>query len=320
MNKDEVLEVPFQETSLDIWSTKYRLCNNQGEPVDITMEDTYDRTARALADIETGDSKDRIYRGFKWALANGAIPAGRIMSNVGAAEHKPGTSPINCLGGDTPVLTDQGTFPIKELAELGTPVNVLNGNGNWSSVTFQSHGQQELYPLVFKYGDNNELTKVMATRGHRWPLSNDNLVISNLWLTSEHDGTERINNILVTSDKRDSNTWEFVRVDGDSVIEEVYCCAEPETQSFCIHGGMLTGNCVVSGTIEDSMEGIVKEGVGDAAITLAAGCGIGYEFSTIRPKGAFVNGAGATTNGPLPFADIYDAMCFTVSSAGGRRG
>lgn len=49
-------------------------------------------------------------------------------------------------------------------------------------------------------------------------------------------------------------------------------------------------------------------------------CGIGYEFSTLRPKGAFVAGPGATTSGPLTFMDIYDAMCFTVASAGGRRG
>ena len=55
-------------------------------------------------------------------------------------------------------------------------------------------------------------------------------------------------------------------------------------------------------------------------LTLKAGCGIGYEFSTLRPKGAYVSGAGAYTSGPLSFMDIYDKMCFTVSSAGGRRG
>ena len=55
-------------------------------------------------------------------------------------------------------------------------------------------------------------------------------------------------------------------------------------------------------------------------MTLKAGCGIGYEFSTLRPRGAYVSGAGAYTSGPLSFMDIYDKMCFTVSSAGGRRG
>ena len=80
-----------------------------------------------------------------------------------------------------------------------------------------------------------------------------------------------------------------------------------------------TINCTVSGTIPDSMNGILGK-THEAGLTLKAGCGIGYEFSTLRPKGAFVSGAGAYTSGPLSFMDIYDAMCFTVSSAGGRRG
>ncbi len=80
-----------------------------------------------------------------------------------------------------------------------------------------------------------------------------------------------------------------------------------------------TINCTVSGIIEDSMDDILEK-VHEAGLTLKAGCGIGYEFSTLRPKGAFVAGAGAYTSGPLSFMDIYDKMCFTVSSAGGRRG
>ncbi len=80
-----------------------------------------------------------------------------------------------------------------------------------------------------------------------------------------------------------------------------------------------TINCTVSGIIEDSMDNILEK-VHEAGLTLKAGCGIGYEFSTLRPKGAFVAGAGAYTSGPLSFMDIYDKMCFTVSSAGGRRG
>ena len=78
-------------------------------------------------------------------------------------------------------------------------------------------------------------------------------------------------------------------------------------------------NCTVSGTIKDSMKGILR-GVYDGGLTLRAGCGIGYEFSTLRPKGAFVTGAGSYTSGPLSFMDIFDKMCFTISSAGGRRG
>lgn len=80
-----------------------------------------------------------------------------------------------------------------------------------------------------------------------------------------------------------------------------------------------TINCTVSGTIEDSMQGILEKNL-EAGLTLKAGCGIGYEFSTLRPRGAYVSGAGAHTSGPLSFMDIFDKMCFTVSSAGGRRG
>ena len=80
-----------------------------------------------------------------------------------------------------------------------------------------------------------------------------------------------------------------------------------------------TINCTVSGTIHDSMDDILSK-VHEAGLTLKAGCGIGYEFSTLRPRGAYVSGAGAYTSGPLSFMDIYDKMCFTVSSAGGRRG
>ncbi len=80
-----------------------------------------------------------------------------------------------------------------------------------------------------------------------------------------------------------------------------------------------TINCTVSGTVGDSMANILEK-VNEAGLTLKAGCGIGYEFSTLRPKGAYVSGAGAYTSGPLSFMDIYDKMCFTVSSAGGRRG
>ncbi len=80
-----------------------------------------------------------------------------------------------------------------------------------------------------------------------------------------------------------------------------------------------TINCTVSGVVNDSMADILEK-VHEAGLTLKAGCGIGYEFSTLRPKGAYVSGAGAYTSGPLSFMDIYDKMCFTVSSAGGRRG
>ena len=80
-----------------------------------------------------------------------------------------------------------------------------------------------------------------------------------------------------------------------------------------------TINCTVSGTVSDTMSGILEKNY-EAGLTLKAGCGIGYEFSTLRPRGAYVSGAGAKTSGPLSFMDIFDRTCFTVSSAGGRRG
>ncbi|MFQ2133791.1 adenosylcobalamin-dependent ribonucleoside-diphosphate reductase [Aeromonas hydrophila] len=162
--------IPLQDTSFEIWDSKYRLKSKDGVPIDGTIDETYQRVALALAGQES--QPDVWYEPFLWALRNGAIPAGRITSNAGAFEHKPATSTINCT---------------------------------------------------------------------------------------------------------------------------------------------------VSGTIEDSMDDILGK-VHEAGLTLKAGCGIGYDFSTLRPRGAFVSGAGAYTSGPLSFMDIYDKMCFTVSSAGGRRG
>ncbi|MEK7717833.1 MAG: ribonucleotide reductase N-terminal alpha domain-containing protein, partial [Pseudomonadota bacterium] len=166
-------EISIQSASLDIWDKKYRLKSKTGEVLDQDIAGTYARVARALADVEDAPEKrEEWFEKFFWALQNGAIPAGRIISNAGALEHKPATSTINCT---------------------------------------------------------------------------------------------------------------------------------------------------VSRAVPDSMDGILSS-VHEAGLTLKAGCGIGYEFSTLRPKGAFVSGAGAYTSGPLSFMDIFDAMCFTVSSAGGRRG
>jgi len=166
-------EIPLQPASYDIWDKKYRLKTKQGEPVDASIDHTYQRVAKALSDVESTPEKQKYWNErFLWALRRGAIPAGRITSNAGAQEHKPKTSTINCT---------------------------------------------------------------------------------------------------------------------------------------------------VSGTIDDSMDNILDK-VHEAGLTLKAGCGIGYEFSTLRPRGAYVSGAGAYTSGPLSFMDIYDKMCFTVSSAGGRRG
>ena len=165
-------EIALQTASEDIWAQKYRLTRKDGSAVDDSVDATWQRVARALADVEEQDAREHWYERFLWALRNGAIPAGRIISNAGAQDYKPATSTINCT---------------------------------------------------------------------------------------------------------------------------------------------------VAGTITDSMDDILGK-VHEAGLTLKAGCGIGYEFSTLRPRGSFVSGAGAHTSGPLSFMDIFDKMCFTVSSAGGRRG
>ena len=167
-----VADIEFQPASLDIWDAKYRLIAKDGTKLDESIDATYTRVAKALANVEPESKQEHYFNEFLWALRSGAIPAGRIMPNAGAQEHKPATSTINCT---------------------------------------------------------------------------------------------------------------------------------------------------VSGTVGDSMDNILNK-VHEAGLTLKAGCGIGYEFSTLRPKGAYVTGAGAYTSGPLSFMDIYDKMCFTVSSAGGRRG
>ncbi len=78
-------------------------------------------------------------------------------------------------------------------------------------------------------------------------------------------------------------------------------------------------NCFVMGTIPDDMGGIFEH-LKEAALTMQQGGGIGYDFSTLRPKGAVVHGIGADASGPLSFMDVWDAMCRTIMSAGSRRG
>ena len=93
---DNQPQIPLQPASLDIWDKKYRLKNMQGKVVDETLDDTWQRVARALAEVEEGEEKRACwYTKFLWALKNGAIPAGRIISNAGALQHKPATSTIS---------------------------------------------------------------------------------------------------------------------------------------------------------------------------------------------------------------------------------
>ena len=114
--------IPFQEASLDIWDKKYRLTAKDGTPIDKTMDDTYKRVARALADVEHEDQREQWYEKFLWALRRGAIPAGRVTSNAGALEHKPSTSTINCTVSGT--IRDSMEDILKKVYEAGLTLQV----------------------------------------------------------------------------------------------------------------------------------------------------------------------------------------------------
>src|SRR5690606_15092919 len=86
----------LQPASEDIWAQKYRLTDKDGTPIDADVDATWQRVARALAEVEPESQREHWNEQFLWALRNGAIPAGRIISNAGALEYKPATSTINC--------------------------------------------------------------------------------------------------------------------------------------------------------------------------------------------------------------------------------
>lgn len=122
---------------------------------------------------------------------------------------------------------------------------------------------------------------------------------------------------------------ELASVEPDPALWEDRFYAALEDFRFLPAGRILAGagtgravtlfNCFVMGTIEDSMAGIF-EALKEAALTMQQGGGIGYDFSTIRPKGAEVSSIAADASGPLSFMDVWDAMCRTIMSAGSRRG
>lgn len=88
--------IPLQPASEDIWAQKYRLVGADGTPLDADIDASWQRVARALAEVEAEDLREHWYGQFLWALRNGAIPAGRIVANAGAQDRKPATSTINC--------------------------------------------------------------------------------------------------------------------------------------------------------------------------------------------------------------------------------
>lgn len=113
--------------------------------------------------------------------------------------------------------------------------------------------------------------------------------------------------------------WKVAEVGEFSEPVPVFCPSVPTTGSMQLDMGIHTGNCFVMGTIPDSMAGIFDM-LREAALTMQQGGGIGYDFSTLRPKGALVKGVAADASGPLSFMDVWDSMCRTIMSAGSRRG
>jgi ribonucleoside-diphosphate reductase alpha chain len=144
---------------------------------------------------------------------------------------------------------------------------------------------------------------------------------------------------LKTSDGRPvdrtiADTWRRVaralaQPEADPALWEERFFAAVEDFKFLPAGRILSGaganrrvtlfNCFVMGDIPDDMAGIFEH-LKQAALTMQQGGGIGYDFSTLRPKGAPVHGVGADASGPLSFMDVWDAMCRTIMSAGSRRG
>ena len=135
-------------------------------------------------------------------------------------------------------------------------------------------------------------------------------------------------------DKTVEGTWariarSLAEVESDSATWEPRFYKALEDFRFLPAGRIVAGagtgrsvtlfNCFVMGTIPDHMGGIFDM-LKEAALTMQQGGGIGYDFSTIRPRGAAVKGVGADASGPLSFMDVWDAMCRTIMSAGSRRG
>ncbi len=117
VNKQSAADIPFQDASMDIWDKKYRLKAKDGRIIDQDIDATYQRVARALAEVEAPESRQHWYEEFLWALRHGAIPAGRITSNAGALEHKPATSTINCTVSGT--IRDSMNDILEKVHEAG---------------------------------------------------------------------------------------------------------------------------------------------------------------------------------------------------------
>ncbi|WP_335947503.1 adenosylcobalamin-dependent ribonucleoside-diphosphate reductase [Salipiger bermudensis] len=133
---------------------------------------------------------------------------------------------------------------------------------------------------------------------------------------SVEDSWRRIARSLASVEK-DSERWEETFF--EALEDFKYLPAGRITAGAGTARSVTLFNCFVMGTVPDSMSGIFDM-LKEAALTMQQGGGIGYDFSTIRPKGAIVHGVAADASGPLSFMDVWDAMCRTIMSAGSRRG
>ncbi len=121
-------DVPMQPASWDIWDKKYRLKAKDGRPLDETIDRTYQRVAWALAEVETTpELREYWNEKFLWALRHGAIPAGRIISNAGAWDHKPATSTINCTVSG--IIQDSMDDILRKVHEAGLTLKAGCGIG-----------------------------------------------------------------------------------------------------------------------------------------------------------------------------------------------
>jgi len=549
----DVGSIPYQEASFDIWDKKYRLTAKDGTPIDKSMDDTYKRVARALADVESEENREQWYESFLWALRHGAIPAGRVTSNAGALEHKPATSTINCTVSGT--IRDSMDDILKKVHEAGltlkagcvapgTLVRTERGLVTADRAVAEKHREIlcydreehrfEMRPIVkhmtthvpqaeniriqssgatlttsikhpvlvhrdgiFAYVRADEVQLTDSLVHHRFAWSADTARWRDAWFAGAHlgDGSaypkkfphkptrslwagraralgrrlvfkiraaerevvERYAEffalfsttraaVTAATTPQGTPVWDFAAascaasraadlIDGQigpkSATLRVpgWIATEPERHLLPFLAGLIDtdgtvdsrGNAHIdmqSGQFaaelqsllglfgvhagitlnparERELDGVMIHGSGGAVLKICdpgflstvaeymadsgkrnrivehattsgqrdvfterlrpvdaieralplsetffdftvekhnnyvAGngglmvihnCGIGYEFSTLRPRGAYVTGAGAYTSGPLSFMDIYDKMCFTVSSAGGRRG
>ena len=135
----------------------------------------------------------------------------------------------------------------------------------------------------------------------------------------EHTVEDTWRRIAVALSKTEANPKKWESIFYDSLTDFKFLPAGRIIAGSGTARNVTLFNCFVMGVIPDSMSGIFDM-LKEAALTMQQGGGIGYDFSTIRPKGSIVKGIAADASGPVSFMDVWDSMCRTIMSAGSRRG